>query len=332
MATTVNNAFNEFMKDIVNLDPEVTKKARASRDNLLSNIAEFDGNDGFFNLCDAFNLHYGSFARNTKCRKLDDIDLMIGLAANGATYSTYSWDDVVIYASNTNQAQIDCTDSDGQLNSIKLINKFKKKLEYVREYSRSDIKRKGEAIVLNLLSKDWSFDLVPCFHTTNEVDGRSYYLIPNGSGRWKKTDPTIDRENVKKINQELNGKVLELIRLVKRWNKIKNGEKIKSYLMEAIIVNYCHKETSLSDYIDLRFKEALKYIADSILNTVDDPKRIQGNINYLTYSDRSELRQKILKDYEKACMAFRVESQEKNHEKSIKIWGEVFGEDFPRYG
>ena len=42
MATTVNKAFDEFMKDIVNLDPDVVSKARESRDNLLENIAEFD--------------------------------------------------------------------------------------------------------------------------------------------------------------------------------------------------------------------------------------------------------------------------------------------------
>ena len=84
MATTVNIAFVEFMKDIVNLDPDVVCKARTSRDNLLDNIAEFDNRDGFFDLCDSFNVHFGSFARRTKCRELDDVDLMIGIAANGA--------------------------------------------------------------------------------------------------------------------------------------------------------------------------------------------------------------------------------------------------------
>ena len=48
MATTVNNAFAEFMRDIVNLDPDIVYKARMSRDNLLDNIAEFDNKDGFF--------------------------------------------------------------------------------------------------------------------------------------------------------------------------------------------------------------------------------------------------------------------------------------------
>ena len=100
MATTVNAAFKEFMKDIVNLDPDVVSAARISRDNLLDNIAEFDEKDGFFDLYEGFNVHFGSFARKTKCRELDDIDLMIGIAANGATYNQDDpWDNVRITAS-----------------------------------------------------------------------------------------------------------------------------------------------------------------------------------------------------------------------------------------
>ena len=149
MATTVNNAFVEFMKDIVNLDPDVVCKARTSRDNLLDNIAEFDNRDGFFDLCDSFNVHFGSFARRTKCRELDDVDLMIGIAANGAKYySDDPWDEVIITASTTNEAQKDCTREDGTLNSTQVSNKFKKKLESVREYSRSEIRRNGETIPL----------------------------------------------------------------------------------------------------------------------------------------------------------------------------------------
>lgn len=130
MATTVNNAFSEFMKNIVNLDADVVSNARSSRDNLLENIAEFDNADDFFNLYQGFNVHYGSFARKTKCRELDDIDLMIGISANGATYnSSDPWDDVRMTASTNNSAQLDCMRDDGTLNSTKVINKFKKKLE-----------------------------------------------------------------------------------------------------------------------------------------------------------------------------------------------------------
>lgn len=332
MATTVNVAFDEFMRDTVNLDSEVVSAARKSRDNLIDNIAEFDDTDGFFDLCKDFNVHFGSFARKTKCRELDDIDLMIGIAASGATYnSSDSWDDVRITASASNEAQKDCARDDGTLNSTSVINKFKKKLENVREYSRSEVKKNGEAVVLNLKSKDWSFDIVPCFHTVKEANGREYYLIPNGNGNWKKTDPLKDKEHVTDTNQSKDGRVLELVRLCKKWNKVKNAKTIPSYLLETMIINYADSVTKLSEYIDLRFRDTLKYIADHIMSPVYDMKDIQGDINNLDLSDRWVLQQKAQSDYEKACKAWEHESAH-NQKDAIKKWGEILGSDFPIYG
>ena len=84
--------------------------------------------------------------------------------------------------------------------------------------------------------------------------------------------------------------------------------------------------------MDIRFKDALLYIANNITNTVNDPKNIQGNINSLSYFDQITLSQKALTDYNKACEALEFETQERNQEKSIKKWGEIFGKDFPTYG
>lgn len=332
MATTVNSAFYEFMRDTVNLDSGVVSAARASRDNLLDNIAEFSEQNGFFTLCSDYNVHFGSFARKTKCRELDDVDLMIGLSANGATYcSSDPWDNVRIYANTNDSAQKECTNADGTLNSTKVANKFKKKLEGVREYSRSDVRRNGEAVVLNLKSKVWSFDIVPCFRTTTESNGRDYYLIPNGRGTWMKTDPRKDRERISSTNQGKNGRLLELIRLVKKWNKVKNAKTIPSYLLETMMVNYAESVAELDSCIDFRFKNALRYIADNILGFVYDMKEIQGNINLLSFSDRFTLQAKAQADYEKACEAWGHESVN-NQKQAIKKWGEIFGRDFPEYG
>jgi hypothetical protein len=330
MATTVNNAFLEFLKNTVNLDPDITKNARQSRDNLLKNISEFSGNDDFFNLASSFNISFGSFARKTKCRELDDIDLMIGISANGATYNSLSWDNNIITASKTEKAQISCANEDGTLNSIKVVNRFKKELEYVREYKKSEIKRNQEAIVLNLISKDWSFDIVPCFQTTQENDGRTYYLIPDGKGGWKKTDPRIDRDAIQNINQKLEGKVLELIRLIKRWNRVKNISTLPSYLFETLLLEHFKTMETLVGNSRLSFLVALVYIASNIHSPIYDPKNIQGNINTLSYEDRNAVRRKALEDAEKALNAIELEDQN-NHSSAINIWCEIFGKDFPKY-
>ncbi len=332
MAKNVNDAFDEFMKNSVNLDRDVVSSARKSRDNLIDNISEFNDDNTFFTLCQSFNVHFGSFARKTKCKELDDIDLMIGISADEATYNQNdSWDNVTIYASSINSAQKDCMRSDGTLNSTQVINKFKKKLESVREYSHSDVNKKGEAVVLNLKSKDWSFDIVPCFHTVTEDNGRSYYLIPNGNGNWKKTDPLIDKEHVSNTNQEKDGRVLELIRLCKKWNKVKNVTTIPSYLLETLIINYCDEVTELSQWIDFRFRDALKYISKHIYLPVYDMKDIQGNINELEYYEQIVIAKRAKIDYDKACEASKFETQDHDYEKSINKWREILGGDFPEY-
>lgn len=332
MAKTVNDAFDEFMRDTVNLDPDVVSKARESRDNLLENINEFAEDEEFFELHSGFNFHTGSFARKTKCRELDDIDLLIGISANGATYySDDPWDNVRITASSSNAAQRECTRYDGTLNSTQVSNRFKKKLEGVREYSRSEIHKNGEAIVLNLISKDWSFDIVPCFHTVTESSGRSYYLIPNGNGNWKKTAPDVDKGHVMTTNQKKGGKALPLIRLCKRWNKTKNATTMPSYMLETMIINYADFVDELSDWIDLRFRYALSYIADHIMLPVYDLKNIQGDLNTLSYSDKLALKEKAHSDYEKACEASSYE-RDGEQKTAISKWGEIFGKDFPQYG
>ena len=332
MAYTVNSAFNEFMKEKVNLDPDVVDKARKSRDNLLDNIEEFNNKDGFFHLWKERNFHFGSFARKTKCRELDDIDLMIGISADGATYNNLDpWDDVTMWANRMNFPQMDCMDQDGTLNSIKVVNKFKKQLQHVREYSRSDIYRNHEAVVLNLISKVWSFDIVPCFHTVTEYDGRAYYLIPNGKGNWKKTDPERDKGCVITTNRIQCGRVLELIRLCKKWNKVKRVKTMPSYLLETMIVNHADKALVLDSRLQIRFIDALGYIINNIHFEVHDMKDIQGNINTLNYHERSSIREKAIADREKALLAQEYEECGE-YEKAIRKWGEIFGSDFPTYG
>ena len=332
MAITVNSAFDEFMRDVVNLDPDVVSEANKSKDNLLENIAEFSCDNGFFRLCADFNIQNGSFARKTKCRELDDIDLLIGMHGEGAKYTANTpWDNVTINANTANWAQNDCSRSDGTLDSIQVANRFKKKLESVREYARSEIHRNGEAIVLNLKSKDWSFDIVPCFHTLPTDDGRSYYLIPNGEGNWKKTAPDVDRNHVMNTNQAKEGRALPLVRLCKRWNKTKKVTTIPSYLLETMIIHYADSVAQLNKWIDYRFRDALGYIANHLLQPVDDLKGIQGDINNLSYSDKTTLVKKAQEDYERARIAINCEMNG-DQKVAISKWGEIFGKDFPKYG
>ena len=137
MARTVNSAFVEFMKDKVNLDSEKVSKARKSRDNLISNINSFTGDEDFFDVYKEKNLKYGSFARNTKIRELDDIDLMICLSAEGNRTYYVSYDCIYIYGNENDTERYLLTDGTSYLNSRKVIERFKSKLSKLDDYDKA---------------------------------------------------------------------------------------------------------------------------------------------------------------------------------------------------
>ena len=217
----------------------------------------------------------------------------------------------------------------GKEDVIKVVNKFKEYLGGISQYKKADIKRNQEAVTLELQSYEWVYDIVPCFITNPEFDGRTYYLIPDGNGNWKKSNPRIDQNRVTTSNAEHEVSVLDVIRLVKYWNKRPTMPSVQSYLLENIVLNYFDQGTH-TKYVDLEIRDVLLYIADSILSSVSDPKRIQGDLNNLLPQDRNKVRQRALLDRAKALEARTFESNGQMKE-AINKWREIFGEGFPIY-
>lgn len=125
MATTVNNAFAEFMKEKVNLDQEKTKIARSSRDNLIDNIKGFSGDSDFFVVYTDKILRFGSFERGTKIRPIDDIDLMLCLSGEGTRTYIQSGEVFYINGSDADSKNGLMTDNTNYLNSTSQTNRFK---------------------------------------------------------------------------------------------------------------------------------------------------------------------------------------------------------------
>lgn len=328
MATTVNTAFAEFMKDSVNLDSTQTKTARASRDNLLANIKSFSGDSDFFSINGSRCLRFGSFERHTKLRPLDDIDLMICIS--GSDDRKYSYAGNGIYYMGANDTDIKNglnTLYTDRLNSTKVINRFISKLSELSDYSKAEMHKNHEAATLKLKSYDWNFDIVPCFYCTGD-----FYLIPDGNGNWKKTDPRIDNTRATEINQSHNGHLLELIRLIKYWNNRRITYTMSSYMLECMILNrYENMSTPDKWWIDVEFKNTLHYLSTAIYGSVNDPKGIQGDLNSFSYSEKAKISEALSNAHTKAVEAFNLEVNVKDQKAAIKKWKEVLGPWFPDY-
>lgn len=332
MATTVNGAFNDFLKSTVNLDSGVTSNARSSRDWLVSQIDKFDSKAGFPTLYNDIDIYFGSFARRTKIRELDDIDIIIGLSAQGGTYYEDPWGkiEITVPDSATNLVSL-CHDLTRNVNSRKVINKFVSELKNVSQYKKADIKRNHEAATLELQTYPWTFDIVPSFFTKADSLGRTFYLIPDGNGNWKKTDPRIDRDNISRINQKHSGKILNIVRIIKYWNKNAAMPTIGSYLLECILLSYYDTKLTISDYIDFEVRDFFDHLSSAIYGQVNDPKNIQGNLNNLTFEQQQKISVKASSDHVKAKEAINLETNDADQKSAINKWGEIFGESFPGY-
>jgi hypothetical protein len=332
MATTVNNAFAEFLADTVNLDPSVSKQARSSRDWLVEQITALPAKSRDFpQLYSEIDMYYGSFARRTKIRELDDVDMIVGLLALGTTYIDNGGVLTLTVPEGVALRAL-CFEGTNSLNSRKVINRFVAALADVPQYKKSELGRNGSAAVLNLTSYPWSFDIVPGFFTSPEWDNRSYYVIPDGNGYWMKTDPRVDQSRIAKINQSHSGNVLNTVRLIKFWNRRPTMPSMPSYLLECIVLNHYEPGfNQASQFVDLEVGPLLSHVANAVLRQVDDPKGIQGDINSLTWDARLQISSRASSDSSKAYAASRAETGG-DHKESIRLWGEIFGPSFPSYG
>jgi len=327
MAITVNSAFDEFNRDSVNLLKERTDRARSSRNWLFTQLNGLDSKEDLyfpFNY-ESMHINFGSFERKTKIRELDDIDLMFCLTASGATYTKFLNN---LYQINTPNAglRLKSLSDSSILNSRRVVNKLKDSLSHLGHYKTAELHSRGEAVTLSLTSYEWVFDIVPCFYTDTDL-----YLIPDGNGNWKPTDPRVDQRRVTQVNQKNEGKLLQLIRTLKYWNRRNSSYTIGSYLFENMVINYANTGTGLGQWIDFDIRSFFNFLSTEILHAVNDPKGLQGDINDLSYNEKVSISQKATWAYQKANEAIKAEIDEKDIQKSINKWREIFGNDFPQY-
>lgn len=329
MARTVNEAFSEFMLKTVNVDKGMAEIACHSRDWLIDRIHSFNSIPDFPLLANRFDLNFGSFNRNTKIIEIDDIDIIIGLDGSNAHYEEYGENiQILVYQNNRLLLNL-CHDFSNSLHSIKVLNKFTSNLNRIPQYQKSEINRKQEAVVLNLSSYPWSFDIVPGFYTKPDQFGREYYLIPDGKGFWKKTDPRIDHRRLLTTNLRNKGYIFNIVKLMKYWNKRPTMPSMPQYLLECMILDYYTYQKS-TKYLDLDVRNCLFYLSTAIKNTVMDPKGIQGDLNTISSEDKLKISVRATVDCVRAQEAYDYESSFDIYH-AIKKWREIFGNEFPVY-
>lgn len=272
------NPFERFRNERVDLDPEQSKQAVASRDFLISQIQGQAASNKNFPVITGGFLPFGSFSRKNKIRPLDDVDLLVAL--NGAgTMAQQSPNDANTWwlrISNPSASLAVFPDGYGFVNSTKVLNAIRDGLMKVKSYRRADLKKDMEAVVLNLTSYPWNFDVVPAVPIGNTPGKVDYYLIPDGTGNWKRTDPRVDAQLVNNAQQH-NQLFQPLCRLLKYWNKRTHKPVLPSYYFEILVIWVFQNRTITS--LKLGLLDFFTHAPSVLYQTCPDPKRLGSNLD-----------------------------------------------------
>ncbi|MEY3867878.1 MAG: hypothetical protein RLZZ338_1769 [Cyanobacteriota bacterium] len=352
MVWTVWSAFDQFRKNVVDLDPDQTKKARSSRDYLFEQIKGLARKNAQFPKIVSdypFN-DFGSFARKTKIQPLDDIDFLIILNIdvenrevekaydNPYTYNLRFTKPNVYLLSSLPSMTLERFSDNGYINSNKILYCIRDNLSSISNYRYANIKKTMQAVTLNLKSYSWVYDIVPAIpvkiyyyeHSNYPKSVISHFLIPNGYGQWIATDPRIDADNTTRVNSKHDGKFLPTLRLLKYWNSRIN-KPLSSYYFETLAIKVFEKAPKISD-----FPHAIKYFFDRcpyhIREFCPDPKNLGPNLDaHINWSDREKVIKAMNDTSRYAEYALNHESNS-NYKEAIRFWQHIFGSNFPNYG
>lgn len=326
MDLSVSSVFEKFSVDVINLQLNQTSMARNSRDWLFENIEKLSNQRLIPAIYREKNIKYGSFARKTKIRPLDDIDLMLCYKGCGGHYKVVMENKTyTIYYDKLPSAPLNSCCDGAILNSRKVIENLKGQLANLSGYRKAEIHRCQEAVTLQLSSYSWNFDIVPCFYTTT-----GFYLIPDGNGNWKNTDPRIDNERTSAINQQNGGQVLQWIRFMKYWRNLSNNpwQSLSSYAYEQLLLDLSEGMDFGRSMADL-VTSALKLQALAITKPIKDPKGIQGNLNPLSKNDQIKLKMYSERHWTIATQATFDDLYRNTPKEAINKWKAIFGTEFP---
>ena len=162
------------------------------------------------------------------------------------------------------------------------------------------------------------------------------YLIANTITKtWIITNPQKHIDIWSKANQEYNGKLIPLIKMMKAWNRT-NGGLLTSFHLECLLLQILKGE-SITDFpstVQYAFGKARRFFRYPILFTVRDPAISNSDVGaYLnTQKKREAVLSRLDTAYTRAKKAQELASQGHLQE-AFANWRHIFGDYyFPAFG
>jgi SMODS domain-containing protein len=170
--------------------------------------------------------------------------------------------------------------------------------------------------------KDFQYKIHPAYPVSNNT-----YMLPDENfDDWVKYDINSYNEIFVKENVRHKGKLIEIIRMIKTWNRV-SGNLFDGYYLELLVTEV------LSSYEITSYAETLRHIFRAAVAEVvfqkHDPANMEFQIEGLNdISDLITAMKLLQKSYALADEAILFE-QEGNTEKALNNWNKLFPQVFP---
>ena len=269
----VSQSFEDMLTAFINIPERMRTLASASQQNLRKFLQdECERDPAFPPVLATADKDFlgGSFARHTKNRPLDDIDIYLPL--DGANLFYYEHGAITPYTVLTdglafNPLLTPRWANGSYVSSAKLVEEFAGALK--RRFPQTKVKPNGHAISIRMTHGETptqdglGYDVVPCFSLKPQrQDDRHFYLMPNGQGGWMRTNPRVD-SGVADVLQENHNKLFrKVVKLLKYWNTEQLNGAISSYFIELAIARvYWDKAVKSEAVTTLSYGMALAFWA-----------------------------------------------------------------------
>ena len=217
-----------------------------------------------------------SYSRHTKIHPIDDLDIFFQVNFWNTCYDEYNWQYIIYIKEDcieNHQLKDFIVDFDWKkcISPIKIINHIWGIVK--NRYSTTNEQwRNWECYTAFFSSYNLTIDCVPYW----QVNDGDFFLIPKWWRDifWKRTNPRIDNEKINELNNFYDGKLKDIIKVLKYWNKKYNEPRFKSYHLECLIYYGFQEKCNINmSYIEL-IQEVLEYISDNLKeyqNIIDLP-------------------------------------------------------------
>lgn len=247
----------------------------------------------------ANSLYVGSYGRDTAIGKISDLDMAYQLPV--ALYDKYR-----SYTNNGPSALLQAV-----RNSIR------------QTYDTTHLAADGQVLVINF-TDNVKFEILPCFP---HQDGSSFiYPDSNGGGSWKVSNPRAEIAAIRKRNDDTNGNLKRLCRMMRAWKSRQNvdmGGLLIDTLAYGFINNWEHRDKSFL-YHDYMARDFFKFMADGDRDT--NTWRAPGSLRNVTRSGLFEYKARVAENLAKEAITYETNG----HPVSAKAkWREIFGASFP---